>query len=74
MASRIRYPHLVEKAAQLYLELGSTHKVAEKRGYWFTPEGIENMRRSHVDNTREVVEQKRLKREQEAIRTKLGMR
>ena len=47
---------------------------AEKRGYWITPEGIENMRRSHIGNTREVVAQKRLKREQEAIRTKLGMR
>ena len=47
---------------------------AEKRGYWFTPETIENMRRSHIGNTREVVEQKRLKREQEAIRNKLGMR
>ena len=47
---------------------------AEKRGYWFPPETIENMRRSHIGNTREVVEQKRLKREQEAIRTKLGMR
>ena len=47
---------------------------AEKRGYWITPEGIENMRKAHIGNTREVVEQKRLKREQEAIRNKLGMK
>lgn len=47
---------------------------AEQRGYWFTPEGIENMRKSHLGNTREVVEQKRLQREQESIRNKLGMR
>lgn len=72
--NRLRYPHLVEKAAQLYMELGSTHKVAEERGYWVSPEGIENMRKAHLGNTREVVEQKRLKREQEAIRNKLGMR
>lgn len=47
---------------------------AEKRGYWFTPEGIENMRKSHIGNTREIVKQKRLQREQEAIMNKLGMR
>ena len=47
---------------------------AEKRGYWFPPETIENMRRSHIGNTREVVRQKRLNREQQAIRNKLGMR
>ena len=47
---------------------------AEKRGYWFTPEGIENMRKSHVGNTKEVVRAKRMEREQEAIRNKLGMR
>lgn len=47
---------------------------AEKRGYWFTPEGIENMRKSHVGNTKEVVLAKRMQREQEAIRNKLGMR
>lgn len=47
---------------------------AEKRGYWFTPEGIENMRKSHLGNTKEVVRAKRMEREQEAIRNKLGMR
>lgn len=47
---------------------------AEKRGYWVTPEGIENMRKSHVGNTREVVQAKRLEREQAAIRAKLGMK
>ena len=47
---------------------------AEKRGYWFTPEGIENMRKSHVGNTKEVVRAKRMEREQAAIRAKLGMR
>lgn len=47
---------------------------AEKRGYWFTPEGIENMRKSHVGNTKEVVRAKRMEREQAAIRNKLGMR
>ena len=47
---------------------------AEKRGYWFTPEGIENMRKSHLGNTKEVVRAKRMKREQAAIRAKLGMR
>lgn len=47
---------------------------AEKRGYWFTPEGIENMRKAHVGNTKEVVLAKRMEREQEAIRNKLGMR
>lgn len=47
---------------------------AEKRGYWFSPEGIENMRKSHLGNTKEVVRAKRMEREQEAIRAKLGMR
>jgi len=47
---------------------------AEKRGYWFSPEGIENMRKSHLGNTKEVVRAKRIEREQEAIRAKLGMR
>lgn len=32
MANKLRYPHLVEKAAELYLELRSTHKVAEELG------------------------------------------
>ena len=53
----------------------ATRRVnAEKRGYWFTPEGIENMRKSHIGNTKEVVRAKRMEREQEAIRNKLGMR
>lgn len=30
--TKLRYPHLVEKAAELYLELGSTHKVADELG------------------------------------------
>lgn len=47
---------------------------AEKRGYWYTPEGIENMRKAHVGNTKEVVRAKRMEREQAAIRNKLGMR
>ena len=47
---------------------------AEKRGYCVTPEGIENMRKSHLGNTREVVQAKRLEREQAAIRAKLGMK
>lgn len=47
---------------------------AEKRGYWVTPEGIENMRKAHLGNTKEVVQAKRLEREQAAIRAKLGMR
>lgn len=47
---------------------------AEQRGYWFSPEGIENMRKSHLGNTKEVVRAKRMQREQEAIRNKLGMR
>lgn len=47
---------------------------AEERGYWFSPEAIENLRKSHIGNTREVVRQKRLNREQQAIRNKLGMR
>ena len=32
MANKLRYPHLVEKASRLYLELGSTHKVAAELG------------------------------------------
>lgn len=47
---------------------------AEKRGYYFDEESRRHMSEAHVGNTREVVEQKRLKREQEAIRNKLGMR
>ena len=37
-------------------------------------EGIENMRKSHVGNTKEVVRAKRMEREQAAIRAKLGMK
>lgn len=47
---------------------------AEKRGYWYTPEGIENMRKAHVGNTKEAVRAKRMEREQAAIRAKLGMK
>lgn len=47
---------------------------AEKRGYWFTPEGIENMRKSHLGNTKEVVRAKRLEQEKASIRAKLGMK
>ena len=47
---------------------------AKQRGYWYTPEGIENMRKSHIGNTKEVVRAKRMEREQAAIRNKLGMR
>lgn len=46
---------------------------AEKRGYWFTPEAIENLRKSHIGNTKEVVAMKRRKKEQYAVMAKLGM-
>ena len=32
MANKLRYPHLVDTAARLYLELGSTRKVADELG------------------------------------------
>lgn len=47
---------------------------AKQRGYWYTPEGIENMRKSHLGNTKEAVRAKRMEREQAAIRAKLGIR
>lgn len=48
-------------------------KNAELRGYWFTPEAIENLRKSHIGNTKEAVAMKRRKKEQEAVMAKLGM-
>ena len=54
--------------------LATRRANAEKRGYWFTPEGIENMRKAHVGNTKEAVRAKRMEQEQAAIRAKLGMR
>ena len=47
---------------------------AEERGYWFSPEAIENLRKSHIGNTKEVVMMKKRKREQEAVMAKLGMK
>lgn len=47
---------------------------AEERGYWFSPEAIENLRKSHIGNTKEVVMMKKMKREQEAVMAKLGMK
>ena len=47
---------------------------AEKRGYWYTPEGIENMRKAHTGLTKEVVAARKLEKQQKALRAKLGMR
>lgn len=47
---------------------------AEKRGYWFSPEGIENMRKAHIGNTMEKVAMKRRQKERDAVMAKLGMR
>ena len=72
--TKLRYPHLVEKAARLYLELGSTRKNAEERGYWYTPEGIENMRKAHTGLTKKVVAARKLEKQQKALMAKMGMR
>lgn len=50
------------------------NRNAEKRGYWFTPEGIENMRKAHTGLTKEVVAARKLEKQQKALRAKLGMR
>lgn len=49
-------------------------KNAEERGYWYTPEGIENMRKAHTGLTKEVVAARKLEKQQKALRAKLGMR
>lgn len=47
---------------------------AEKRGYWYTPEGIENMRKAHTGLTKEVVAARKLEKQQKALMAKMGMR
>lgn len=49
-------------------------KNAEERGYWYTPEGIENMRKAHTGLTKEVVAARKLKKQQKALMAKMGMR
>lgn len=50
------------------------NRNAEERGFFFTEEQRRHMSEAHIGNTIEVVRKKRMEREQEAIRAKLGMR